>query len=395
MSGLSSGIENMRPHRIAIVHYRDDAMAGGSLRVGQSLADSLDPEKVEAHLVFAYGEDGAISRRVPVKCHFLKARGPKDIRAWIRARRLMRIIKPDVIHFMDSVVWLNIALVGTGYKKLLHIHGKFLPSYMKWSNRVLRKGLGLMADGQVCITYGSLEALNELGWGRRGRTWVVPNAINSKMFANLPERDSARAALNLPSGVRLLGMICRIVKHRGGEDAIEILRRLDHSWHLVFCGEGPFRNELEAKAERDGVRGRVHFIGPLDDVRPALAAIDAFLFLARYDSFGLATCEALAAGVPVFGLAGEGEYREPQYPLLTDANSILVERRNASNYEMQEAPEALDDLAHHIMDYGEYPQRYQRMIRHGQDWVQSRFDGSIQAEAMSQIYDLLTSQRGQ
>jgi len=369
------------------VHYRDDAAAGGSLRVGQSLANSLDPKKIEAHMIFAYGEAGVISEQAHVPCHFLRANGAKDFSAWIRARRLLRNLKPDIIHFMDNVIWLNAALTGTGYKKLLHVHGKFLPSYMEWYDRRLRKRLGLKADGQVCITYGASATLTALGWGRPERTWVVPNAINIRAFEDLPARPIARAALNIPADVRLLGMVCRLVEHRGCQDALEILRRLEQNWHLAFCGDGPFRNELEMKAEREGVRGRVHFLGSLADVRPALAAMDAFLFLARYDSFGIATCEAFASGVPVFGLAGDGEYREPQNPLITDDNSIFVERHQATNYEAPESPEVLDKLARHIADYGENPQRYEAMTKRAKEWVQSRFDASIQAEAMTQVYE--------
>lgn len=362
-------------------------MAGGSLRVGQSLANSLDPKMVEAHMVFAYGEGGAISQQVAVQCHFLDSKGAKDFGAWIRARRLMQSIKPDIIHFMDNVSWLHAALIGTSYKKLIHVHGKFIPSYIKWYDRIIRKRIGLMADGQVCISHGSRETLYALGWGRPKRTWVVPNAINSKLFGDLPARPAARAALKLPSDVLVLGMVCRLVKHRGGQDAIEILRRLDGHWHLAFCGDGPFRSELEAKAERDGIRGRVHFIGSLDDIRPMLAAMDGFLFLARYDSFGLATCEAMAAGVPVFGLAGDGEYREPQYPLITADNSIFVNRHQPSNYEVAEVPETLDELALRIKDYEENPQGYREMVKRAREWVRSRFDAPIQAKAMTRIYE--------
>lgn len=386
MSKSQHNIESERPLRVVIVHYRDDVAAGGSLRVGETIVNHLNSDKVDAHLVFAYGEPGPVTKRARVPCHFLKAKGPKDFVGWIRARRLMKSLKPDVIHFMDNVVWLNAALSGKRYKKLLHVHGKFLLSYVKWHDRVIRKRLGLMADGQVCITHGASETLTAHGWCRPQRTWVVSNAVNSKAFETLPARHLARAALKIPADVRLLGMICRLVKHRGCEDAIEILHRLENGWHLAICGDGPFRNELEAKGEREGVRGRMHFLGSHEDVRPVLAAMDAFLFLARYDSFGLATCEALASGVPVFGLAGDGEYRERQNPLITSDNSIFVERHQATNYEAAESPQVLDMLARHITDFGKNPQRYEDMTRRAKEWVRSRFDASKQAEAMTKIY---------
>src|SRR5579862_3579814 len=47
-----------RPIRVALILYRDDLNVGGSLRVAEVLANSLDPKRVEAHVVFAYGEPG-------------------------------------------------------------------------------------------------------------------------------------------------------------------------------------------------------------------------------------------------------------------------------------------------------------------------------------------------
>ena len=41
--------------RVAMVLYRDDLNVGGSLRVVEILAHALDPRRVEAHIVFAYG----------------------------------------------------------------------------------------------------------------------------------------------------------------------------------------------------------------------------------------------------------------------------------------------------------------------------------------------------
>ena len=119
-----------RPIRVAIVHYRDDATAGGSLRVGETLASSLHVHKVDVHLVFAYGGPGPVSRRASVRAHFIGSTGPGNMAAWLRAQRLFRAINPDVIHFMDGVIWLQCALLFQRYLKLLHVHGRFLTKWI-------------------------------------------------------------------------------------------------------------------------------------------------------------------------------------------------------------------------------------------------------------------------
>src|SRR5258706_14041032 len=120
------------PIRVALVLYRDSLHVGGSLRVVEVLANSLDPERVEAHLVFAYGEPGPVAKRAAVPCHFLRSRGPYDLPSWIRARRVFDEINPDVLHFHNPAYWLHAALIGKKYKKLFHLHGPFMPATMTW-----------------------------------------------------------------------------------------------------------------------------------------------------------------------------------------------------------------------------------------------------------------------
>ena len=46
-----------------MVHYRDAAEAGGSLRVGEVIANHVDPNRVAVEMVFAYGDAGPVTER--------------------------------------------------------------------------------------------------------------------------------------------------------------------------------------------------------------------------------------------------------------------------------------------------------------------------------------------
>lgn len=379
-----------KPIRVAIIHYRDDANAGGSLRVGETIANHLNPENIEAHLVFAYGEAGPVTKNARVPCHFLRAKGPQDFLAWKRARTFFRELSPDLIHFQDAVFWLRTSLLGSGYKMLLHVHGRYLPEYMSWKSRMLTRAFIGRTDAQVCITNGARDALLRLGWTSPEKVAVVYNSVDVDRFSGLDEKKEVRARLGIPEDVLLLGMVCRLVRHRGCCEAINILSRLDKCWHLAFCGSGPIRHELEEMAKTEGVYERIHFMGLQEDVRPVYAAMDAFLFLARYDSFGLATCEAMAAGVPVFGLAGEGEYEEPDYPLITPDNSVFIPRANPSDYDSLEPIETFIHLAGKITEYGRHPGLFSGVIENARQHVRQSFDSRLQAERMTAIYETMS-----
>lgn len=373
--------------RVALVHYRDDASAGGSLRVGEALARNLDRSRIEPQLVFAYGGKGAISRNFNGSAAFLRAAGPADPGAWIRARKFFSVTAYDVVHFVEPVNWLRLIVSGTAGKKVIHVHGRFFPDRMTLRNRLLNRLTVAGADARVCVTHGALESLKELGWTGNGKSFVVHNGVDCNYFAPKGGGAAFRERLGLPQDSLVMGMVCRLVKHRGVQDGLRLLASLPSRWRLVICGDGPYKSALQAEAESLGVMGQTRFTGLLDDVRPAFACMDAFLLLARYDTFGIATAEAMASGVPVFGLEGEGEYREPEYPLITSTNAVLIPRRNKADYDEDEPEEVIAALANQLRVLETSRDAFAPMRDEARSWVATRFSVERQARLLAEIYE--------
>lgn len=386
----------MKPRslRVAIVHYRDAAESGGSLRVGETIVNHLDPARVSAEMVFAYGSAGLVASSVRVPCHFIGAKGPKDFSAWVRARRLFKEIRPDLVHFQDGVVWLRMALLGTPYKKAVHVHGRYqearengnLNDPLFCASPLLRVYLK-STDAQICINNGARNSLLEMGWISPEKSYVVYNSIDLSRFSRKQDQAAARAQLGLPKDALLLGMVCRLVREKGCADLISIIERLPARWHGVICGDGPLRQQLEQECKTRRIADRIHFLGLQDNVAPVYAALDAYAFLSRYEAFGLVLAEAMASGIPVFGIQGDGEYNEAEYPLLTADTAELVAFDGSRNYETALPAQILEDIAHKISNYSERPERYYQMIERARAWVEMCFAAPLQAEAMTRVYD--------
>ncbi|MDX1527637.1 MAG: glycosyltransferase family 4 protein, partial [Gammaproteobacteria bacterium] len=306
-------------------------------------------------------------------------------------RRWFSDFSPAIVHFLDPVYWLRLALVGFEAKKIVHVHGKPPAENLGFRQRLLNRVAIGSADARICITHGSREALIKLGWGNSSNSYVVHNGIDCDRFQPTQDRHDIRLRLGIDPASKVLGMVCRLVRYRGVQDGIRLLAALGPEYSLLLCGDGPFRDEIERMAARHGVTDRVCFTGSVDDVRPVYAAMDAFLFLARYDSFGLATCEAMACGVPVVGLAADGEYREPENPLVTSQNATLIERVAPTDYDAIEPESTIAALASAVKALLENSSRRSAQVSEARKWVQTRFSAGRQAKKLAEIYKALAT----
>ncbi|MDZ7746243.1 MAG: glycosyltransferase [Halobacteriales archaeon] len=130
---------------------------------------------------------------------------------------------------------------------------------------------------------------------------VVPNGIDTERFRPVgpDERVGFRDRHGLPDGP-LVGYTGRHGYEKELDAILDIASDIDAT--VVFGGDGPARDSLEAQA-RD-IDADVRFLGFLDrDELPAFyAALDAFVFPSPVETQGLVALEANACGTPVVGV---------------------------------------------------------------------------------------------
>jgi glycosyltransferase involved in cell wall biosynthesis len=104
------------------------------------------------------------------------------------------------------------------------------------------------------------------------------------------------------SGALRIVFVGRLAPYKGLDILLEALAPLaGRAWTLDVYGDGPSLANARASAERLGLGAQVRFRGviPSDQVVPALAVADLCVVPSRYDGWGMATSEALRAGIPV------------------------------------------------------------------------------------------------
>ncbi|HMO35219.1 MAG TPA: glycosyltransferase, partial [Gemmatales bacterium] len=150
--------------KVALLAYKDSWESGGSLRVAQLLSEHLPRDLVDAHLVFAYGEPGSVSRHSTRSVHHLKFQSSRDWRRFPEARSWLRKQNFDILHFIDSIHWLIALSLGLKTKRILHFHGTPDLSAMAWSDQLLGVCKRWVADAGIAITHGARRGVTRLGW---------------------------------------------------------------------------------------------------------------------------------------------------------------------------------------------------------------------------------------
>jgi glycosyltransferase involved in cell wall biosynthesis len=148
--------------------------------------------------------------------------------------------------------------------------------------------------------------------GDPSRVAVVWNGVDPRPFIEVPQPEIDRVRESL--GVRdtpLVGVFSRLSPWKGQHVLIEALRYLPGVHALivgeVLFGEEDYAAELSARAQRDDVVGRVHFLGFRDDIPLLMRAVDIVAHTSTApEPFGRVLVEGMLSEKPVIATMGGG-----------------------------------------------------------------------------------------
>ena len=137
----------------------------------------------------------------------------------------------------------------------------------------------------------------------RNRLHVIYNGVDTEVFhpgLAAEFRAPARLRAAIPEDAPLLLFVGSGFARKGVPQLLAALAQAQSKEaHLVIVGADRKLKQMQALAVRLGLGRRVHFTGPLPDVRPWYGAADGFVLPTLYDPCPNAALEALACGLPV------------------------------------------------------------------------------------------------
>jgi glycosyltransferase involved in cell wall biosynthesis len=263
----------------------------------------------------------------------------------LRARRLVRRIRPDLVH--------THTLKGLVLTRLAAPRARIL----KTAHRDLgRASIAMrLADRVIAVSDGIAEALAGYGVDRR-RIRVIRNGVlhspRRQALMDLPPAELAHPAVVYVGG---------LYTHKGVGVLLNSFARLvrqsrDLGARLYLVGDAPERSNFERLAATLGITERVEFVGFRRDAVTYLRAADVVVLPSLLETFGLVLAEAREVGAAIIGATTGG------IPEVLEAGraGVLVPAGDEKE---------LADAVHMVLADGEERARLRKAAGTGLEWL--------------------------
>jgi glycosyltransferase involved in cell wall biosynthesis len=209
--------------------------------------------------------------------------------------RLMQNYDIVHVHLFPAQLWAVLAQKRTeGRAKLVTTEHNTWNARRRWWLRPFDSWMYPNYERIACNSEATAQELVRWCPGIAGKVQVIPNGIPLETF------DTAQPAElpYVPDCVIRLVFVARFEPQKDHRTVLRALAAVPRA-QLLFVGDGPLRGELQHLARLLGIADRVTFLGRRSDVASILKASDIYVHSTTSDGFGIAACEAMAAGLPV------------------------------------------------------------------------------------------------
>ena len=229
----------------------------------------------------------------------------QDCRALMNLVRLIRSVKPDLIHAHTSKAGIlgRLAARVTGVPVVFTAH--------TWSfaegNSLKWKVVGI--PGERVAARWTKRIINVSDANRRlAIEKRVGSAEKLVTIHNGIADDGTRARPELADPVRLV-MVARFSSQKDHMTLVRALAAISAPFRLLLVGDGPTLPEVKAEVTRLGLEDRVEFCGARNDVVSILARCQMLVLTTNAEGFPITILEAMRAGLPVIATdtGGTGE----------------------------------------------------------------------------------------
>lgn len=289
---------------IRVLEIIPTLVRGGAEKQLTLLATGLPREEFDVHvgLLTLAGHYEEPLRQADIPITLIGKKWKLDPGAYFRLRRLIRQLKPDLVHtwIFAANCYGRKAAFAEGVKIVL-AGERCVDRWKVWHELAIDRYLARKTTKIVTNSSGVRDFYVEHGIAA-DKFAIIPNGIEAVNPDGLLTRPQLAQELDIPIDAHLIGAVGRLWPQKRYKDLIwaaELLKAARDDTHLLIVGEGPLHDSLVRF--RDGIKiaDRVHFLGERSDVHDLLPLLDCFWLGSGYEGQSNAIMEAMSAGVPV------------------------------------------------------------------------------------------------
>lgn len=215
------------------------------------------------------------------------------------------------------------------------------------------------------------------------KTRIIYNGVNSLRYSRDAERRDLRKALGLSGQDVLVGSLGNVRPAKAYDvliQAAKLVGQARANIHFVIAGHKrpSLMAELEEQMRAQGVEGKVHFVGFVEDSAGFLSQLDFFLLSSRSEGFSIATIEAMMTGLPVVVTRCGGPEE-------------IVEHGHTGWIAEAESATSIAEGLIHLLDQ---PGVAARLATAGERHARRHFGIDAMVDAYLDVYQSLETQRG-
>lgn len=242
----------------------------------------------------------------------LRKRGRWDVTGFLwRLWCAFRDTDPDIVHgylTVGNLLALLAKLADRRTRVLWGVRSSYVDrDRYDWLSRLtfqFSRRLSRLADGIIVNSWAGAAHHASLGYPQ-ARITVVPNGIDTQRFHfDGAGRARKRREWNVPDDAVLVGLVGRLdpmKDHPTFLRAAALLAARDERWRFVCVGAGGesgYARELVVLAGELGLRDRLAWAGPQDDMPAVYSALDIAASSSYGEGFPNTVAEAMACGRP-------------------------------------------------------------------------------------------------
>jgi len=276
---------------------------GGSERLIETLARSLDPERYDVHLALITSAE-IESRQFPPTVSVHKI-GARRVRTGVFGLlRLIWRVRPSLI--LSGISHLNLLVLALRpflprmTRIIVRQNGELAATLAPHPRLFARRAYMLgycRADHVICQTEAMAREIHRGLAVEPSKLLVLPNPTAIHHI-----RTSIRLNPGQASSVVTLLSIGRLVPEKGFDILLDAFASSSFPYRsakLIIVGSGPEQRRLQQQADALKIADRVHFAGHVPDPVIRFRHASLFVLSSRTEGLPNAMLEAAAAGLPI------------------------------------------------------------------------------------------------